>query len=72
MGAMMSSGKDRTSSVPGDGARLAIRLVGTGEVTAAVETGSEISVDGVTLLGDVSWDARAEGEGRVKGVNERR
>ena len=50
----MSSGSDLTSSTPGDGARLGIRLAGTGEVMATFEMGSEISVVGVALLGDVS------------------
>ena len=68
----MFMGNERTSSLAGEGARLGILLVGKGDVTD-MEVGSETSVDGVSLCGDVSCGVReGDGWGRVKGVNDRR
>lgn len=68
----MSMGRDRTSSLPGDGARLCTLLAGMGDVTATDETGSEISVEGVSLLGDATCDRVGAGCGREKGAKDRR
>lgn len=69
----MSIGSDRTSSRSGEGARLGIRLAGTGEVAATDEIGSEISVDGVALFGEVSGEVfDDEPGGSVKGAKDRR